>query len=616
MAFPNDDQKKVIEHTGKPLIVVAAPGTGKTKTIITRMERLLKEDPNREVSFITFTRTSRRDTERKINEDVGKDALYDANFDFPRISTLHTYAKSIVHKYSSILNRDSNFSMLIEDRGERILVITEVIKDLALNMDIGSVGKALTYFRNTSKWSDELSLSEIEKQQLLDCFESLLKFYNTFDMEGIVPAACAILTSNPTILPSVYLQVDEYQDLNPIDQRLVELAASSGSSQIVVVGDDAQSIYGFRDANPKGINDLWNSEKWEHINFNECHRLPTHILRAAQALISKKNYLGGQVNIPDDDGKKIGTLQCTKSDLQIDTISHLINLIKSSKTCLDGTPLNYKNFMILCPTSAFVGKVADCLEKTFSIPAKQREKNIIPDDHWRLLLVIRMLYHKDSLALRQWLAIIKIGPHDINFYRTEAIKLNVTLFDYCSKLDVQAIREIYSHLDKLNKSVYDIDLFKKELLDFPNLLIEDTLFPEVGITLNALTKQPTSIGSVIRIIHEKFGLLESEIQVSDEDKVLVTTMYSAKGLEAEFVFIMWCNSTFMPAPGTHIEEQLRVLYVALTRAKQDVILTFHEKFASGRLLKREAMSPFLKHIENHLQIVRITKPNLKSLTIT
>lgn len=97
-----------------------------------------------------------------------------------------------------------------------------------------------------------------------------------------------------------------------------------------------------------------------------------------------------------------------------------------------------------------------------------------------------------------------------------------------------------------------------------------------------------------------------------EDKILVTTMYSAKGLEAEFVFVMWLNDSFMPAPGRNVKEELRVLYVALTRATQDVILTFHERYEKPVYLKAEAMSPFLKKIISHLNIRRITKNNFSN----
>jgi len=611
MSFPNGQQRQVIEHNGRPLVVVAAPGTGKTSTIVARMERLLGENPNREVSFITFTRTSRRDTERKVKDAVGKDALIEAEFEFPRISTLHTYAKSIIHKYAKTIGWKTNFSVLIEDRGERDLVFSEVLEDTGLDIDVHKLSKEITYYRNTAKWFDECILSNAQRDQVLEHLNALLRFYNTFDMEGLVPTACAILSNAPSDMPFVFLQVDEYQDLNPMDQTLVKLVSKAKSSQIVVVGDDAQSIYGFRHANPLGIRELWKSEDWEHLHFTDCHRLPPHILRAAQALIAGKDYLGAQVNIPNEAERNILTLQCTKSDLQIDAVAKLIDKIKTSQTRRDGTALANKDFMILCPTVAFVSKVARSLEEGFGIPTKQREKAAIPDDHWRLLLVLRMLHSRDSLALRQWLEIIGIDSGDIYQYRKDAMMSGVSLFAHCSRINNPVVKEIFSHLSRLQDTVDDIEKFRKELHNFPFLFVEDTLFPQVGITINEVTQQPTSIGTVIRSIHEKFGLLDPEIDIPDDDRVFVSTMYSAKGLEAEYVFIMWLNSTFLPAADRDGEEELRVLYVALTRAKQDVILTFHEKYDGTRLLKHQAMSPFLRNIENHLDIRRVMKVDLQ-----
>ncbi len=611
MSFPNEEQRRVIEHNGRPLVVVAGPGTGKTSTIVARMERLLKENPNREVSFITFTRSSRRDTERKFKDTVGKQALTEAQFVFPRVSTLHTYAKSIVHKYAKTVGWEPNFSILIEDRGERDLVFSEVIEDTALRVNLPTFKKEISYYRNTKKWSDDCCVPKAKRDQVLQCLHILLQFYNTFDMDALVPAACSILSADPADLPSVFLQVDEYQDLNPVDQKLVALASKTKSSQVVVVGDDAQSIYSFRNANPKGIRDLWESDEWEHLHFPHCHRLPPHILRAAQALIAGRQYLGGQVKSPKANGKRILTLQCTKSDLQIDAVARVIGKIKKSQTRRDGTALTNNDFMVLCPTAAFVGKVALSLEEGFGIPTKQREKTKIPDDHWRLLLVLRMLHSHDSLALRQWLELIGTDADYIRQYRMNAIKSGKTLFEYCSRLSSPPIRKIFSHLSRLLIAADNIDRFRKELHAFPFLLVEDSLFPQIGITINELTKEPASIGSVIRSIHEKFGLLDPEVDIPDDDKVLVSTMYSAKGLEAEYVFIMWLNATFLPSPDRDVEEELRVFYVAMTRAKQDAVFTFHEKYDGSRLLKVEAMSPFLKGIIDHLNIRRIRKDDLK-----
>ena len=130
MTFPSEEQKFVIDHRGNPLVVVAGPGTGKTQTLVTRIIDLLKEDIRRNVSFITFTRSSRRDTESKVKKEVGKAAFDEATFEFPRVSTLHAYAKSIVHKYTQIINRDNRFSIVICEKNEQYILLSELCKDL------------------------------------------------------------------------------------------------------------------------------------------------------------------------------------------------------------------------------------------------------------------------------------------------------------------------------------------------------------------------------------------------------------------------------------------------------------------------------------------------------
>jgi superfamily I DNA/RNA helicase len=185
-----------------------------------------------------------------------------------------------------------------------------------------------------------------------------------------------------------------------------------------------------------------------------------------------------------------------------------------------------------------------------------------------------------------------------------------SLYDYCSKIENPAIKEIFANLAKLNEVIDDIDEFRETLKLFPYLSVQETLFPEVHITIDEATQKPYSLGKIIKFIHEKFGLIDSEDEILEENKILVTSMYSAKGLEAEFVFVMWLNDTFMPAHNRNVNEELRVLYVATTRAKQDVIFTFHERYEKSGYLKLEAMSPFLRKIKTYLKIERITKANL------
>ena len=610
MSFPSKEQRMVIDHRGRPLIVIAAPGTGKTSTIVARMINLLIENPNREVSFITFTRTSRRDTDSKIRQEVGKEAFEDAEFEFPRVSTLHTYAKSIVHKYASVIERDSKFSILIKDRNEHKLLLAELIDDLGLDISVERLDLDINHYQCTNSFLTDCPIPRDTRQEILEYLGRLFKFYNTFDLEGIVKYACTILEQEQVKFPPVFLQIDEYQDLNPRDQKLIDLLSSTSGSEVVVVGDDAQSIYPFRYAHPEGIREHWESDKWEKISFFDCHRLPPHILRASQALIAGEDYLGSQVNIPSDNGQKILTLQCTKSNIQIKAVASLIREMLENRTNRNGEPLTYNEFMILCPTLNFAKNVATTLETGFSLPTKLKEKVCIPDDHWRLLLVLKMLNSSDSLALRQWLKIIGLQLKEITDIRRKAMEAEESLYDYCNKLENPAIKEIFANLDKLNEVIDDIDEFREALKIFPYLSVQETLFPEVNITIDKATQKPYSMSKIIKFIHEKFGLVDSEDEIPEENKILVTSMYSAKGLEAEFVFVMWLNDTFMPVRNRNVQEELRVLYVAATRAKQDVIFTFHERYEKSGYLKIEAMSPFLRKIKTYLDIKRITKDDL------
>ncbi len=610
MQFPNKEQETVIRHSGRPLLVIAGPGTGKTITLVARMVKLITENPNRDVSFITFTRTSRRDTNNRVGEEVGKKAFEEAEFEFPRVSTLHTYAKSLIHKYATLIKRHPNFSILIDEKGEKDLLLLELIKDLKLKIDLQRLRQEIYCYRCTGTWRRGCRLPESKRAEVLEHFELLLRFYNTLEMEGLIPVAYEILSNSETELPPAYLQVDEYQDLNPMDQKLIELASSSKGSQVVVVGDDAQSIYKFRYAKLEGIRELYESDRWDKIQFSCSHRLPPHIMRASHALIAGKGYLGANIIPPEDDGRRIFTLQCTKSDLQIVAVARLMKDLLKKRRRKNGDQLQYRDLMVLCPNRMFVKKVTTSLANECGIPTKQVEKTSIPEYEWRLLLVLRMVGSGDSLALRQWLSIAGVKVSEIEVFRKKAMEAGQTLYEYCSGAKEPTVKGIFEHLRKVKASTSSTKELRKQLEKFPGLKVPVSLFDELGITVGKATEEPPNVWGLIKAIHEKYGVLDRGEDSPDEDKVLVATMYSAKGLEADFVFVTWLNDTFLPGRGRDPEEERRVLYVSLTRAKQDVILSFHERYDGKQLLKKEAMSPFLREIREHLKIRRVRKAHV------
>jgi len=167
VSFPSREQRTVIEHRGRPLVVVAGPGTGKTRTLVERMVGLLREDCNREVSFVTFTRTSRRDTRRRIECVLDASVLEETAFVSPRTSTLYTYAKRLVHRYAARIGRRSDFSVLIKDKGETTLLVDELISDLGLQFDTELVCEGIRCFRSTKRWPVNFPATSLERIRIL-----------------------------------------------------------------------------------------------------------------------------------------------------------------------------------------------------------------------------------------------------------------------------------------------------------------------------------------------------------------------------------------------------------------------------------------------------------------
>jgi DNA helicase-2/ATP-dependent DNA helicase PcrA len=617
MPFPSKHQLKVIEHRGGPLIVIAGPGTGKTRTLIERMMALLSEDKNREVMFVTFTRSSRRDTENRLEKAFGTAILDQPDLLFPRTSTLHGYAKRFVHRYARYISRDSVFSIPIESKGEFALILSETIDDLNLTLDVEEAVEAIKLHRATTEWPPGFSLSASERLAFVNRFELLLDLYRTLDMEGVVLAAIGILETGEVALPRIFLQVDEYQDLNPMDHLFIDHIASHPASQTVIVGDDAQSIYGSRHAHHEGVRVLWESPEWERAPFPDSFRLPAHILNAGLDLISGSRYIGAEINRKPPDDKRILTLQCTTSDLQVEAVARHIGDMMASVTEKGDPPLNYSSFLILCPTGERARRAAEHLVTRYGIPAYVPASPTIPSDIWDIILLLRILANEDPLALRQWLPFLGLSLDEIISLRDQALSRGVSFYDHCFSVEDSRIGRFRSQLDQLERSQGDFEEFLDQLSSFDRLDVH----PEFGSLLSAVLDEDGSIPPLATLIHriyQEFGVLEEEEIAQLPDQVLVTTMHKAKGLEAEFVYCLWMNSRFMPMPGRDPEEERRVLYVALTRAKKDVVVCFHEVYRGGRQgrLRQEALSPFLLEIIAHLRVIPMSAPLVRSEAIT
>lgn len=269
---------------------------------------------------------------------------------------------------------------------------------------------------------------------------------------------------------------------------------------------------------------------------------------------------------------------------------------------------HYTDFMILCPYNSQVQDVADTLTEEYGIPTRIQQQRAIPESVWSFILALRLI-DGDSLALRQWLPVVGLDAPVLAESRRTALQAGINLYEHCSSLETQELKDLFASIENLKGSLMDPAAFGESVLRFPGLQVDDDVRHAVSI----VAEYCPAIRRMIGKIYEEYGVLERDEDQADSPEanaVLVATMHRSKGLEKDYVYVMWLDDRFMPGAGRDYEEERRVLYVAITRAKKDVVLTFQERYEKGRYYGDRAMSPFLKSIQAHLDIRRFTAKDL------
>lgn len=587
----NPNQLKVIDHRGKPLLIIAGPGTGKTTTLVERISRILESEPEAEISFVTFTRTSRRDAEKRIDEVLSRKKAKTIS-QFPSVATLYMFAKALLHRYATLINMDSNFKVISPGREDEIL-ISEVIQDLSLVISIKELKERIYAIKCTGD-------QNVELEEAFKYYEKLMMIYNAIDIPNMVYKSVDLLKKNKIDFPKIFLHIDEYQDLNRMDQELINEVIKSGDHEVVVCGDDEQSIYGLRYANPEGIKAIYDNREWENIAFSKCNRLPPHILRASRKLIEAHRgpHINKQMDVPGETSDKIITFQCTKPNIEARFIAKHIKAIMASNKKRNGATIEYKDIMVLCPTNAVVDEFYGILNEN-GIDVKKKKQQKIPDNIWKILLFLRISAGDDGLAFRQLLNILGISKEKIDKLRNDSLKNNEKFID-CAKhssdediaKSIALTNALQSNSNDLNKLV---EILKKEYEHYANY---DEIIPFIEkYSISSTTK-------LIGVIYSEYGIIDREDEATEDNKVFVTTLHSSKGLEAEVVYIVRVNQNIIPLHNRDWDEELRSFYVGITRAKQCLFFSFYEIFDAklGRNLREESMSPFLKIIKEFIRL--------------
>ena len=589
----NDRQKEAVVNTDGPMLILAGAGSGKTKVLTTKVAYLIEEkniDPNN-ILAITFTNKAAKEMKERIFKLEGNSAFY------IQISTFHSFGLKILKENCELLGYEKNFTIL--DSDDSLSIIKKIMKEL--NIDANkynpkAIKNVISNNKNEiidpEKYSlyvntdfDEIALEVYRK------YEKSLKINNAVDFDDLLILPLKLFNNNPGVLQKYqekykYVFIDEYQDTNE-PQYILSKMISAKYKNITVVGDADQAIFTWRGANYKNILNFEKDYKdAKVVLLEENYRSTKTILNAANNVI-KNNKVRKEKNLwtQNEEGSKITYY---KAFDEKDESNYVVNEIKK----LIEKGVNPKDICVLYRANAQSRTVEEAFltsNISYNIVGSYAfyNRKEIKD----LIAYLKLIYNnKDDVSL---LRIINYPKRGIGNKAIEnlAIKSNVLdkslyeVIDSGKELDfknmIEEIKKEESHLTltELIDMVLDKSGMKKSL--------EDEKSIEADIRLENL-EEFKSIAKAMEInegivsleeLLDKLALVSdvSEQKNDNEDKVTLMTMHAVKGLEYDYVFVVGVEEGLFPHSNSlesndELEEERRLCYVAITRAKKKLYL--------------------------------------------
>ncbi|MBR0435472.1 MAG: ATP-dependent helicase [Lachnospiraceae bacterium] len=598
----NKSQQRAIRHKDGPMLVIAGPGSGKTSTLCQRVFNLVSEYgiPENKILVLTFTKKAATHMKERYEMLSKKPSQ-------GRFSTIHSLCYSILSDYRqsksinliSDTDRDKIIKRLIMDKfgikdldESMVHYICKLVYDMSLTVETGRKF-------NSDIISSGVFVSEEGLRFFYDAFQNYKRKYNLIDYDDMLYEVRRILINNKGILEKwqrsfSYILVDEYQDTNEVQFEIIRMLAEY-SNNIFAVGDDDQSIYGFRGATPdimKKFLSCFKDAETVYLDIN--YRSTPKIIAFCNKLITGSRERMPKVMKPvnENTGNVMIRVYKDQTDQYKKILSEMIKLGYEPR----GTAVLFRTNM----------QKDEFLEEMALYPVLSgNEVCKRPEIYKRIAAFYRVLskkYIAEDLALSMNLFGGNISPYlmpkrkeDLRCWpdicmscneEKEASEVNeyINMMDFCEKLNPRiAFLTIAGNKGfvKMIKSEFE------EEVDFKRF------FDELKNSINLLLEGCNSFFDAA----VKIDKVESERKTFGLNSLNVLTMHESKGLEFDNVYIPDLNMGFMPinkASGENgIEEERRLLYVAMTRAKKNLMLSYFAT-ANGRETKA---SGFIKELK-------------------
>lgn len=628
----NDKQKEAVLATEGPCLVIAGAGSGKTKVLTHKIAYLISEKNVKPYNIlaITFTNKAASEMKQRVEKIVGDVAQE------MWMGTFHSICVRILRRFIDRIGFDTSF--LIFDTSDQKTVVKECLK--ALNIDdktfsdrsvLSEISNAknemLTPKAYQAKYSGEFRKEKIG--QVYELYQKRLRENNAIDFDDIINYTIDILSENPDVLQYYtekfkYVLVDEYQDTNKAQFTLVTILASRYGN-ITVVGDNDQGIYSFRGAD---ISNILNFEKdfpgTKIIKLEQNYRCTGNILKAANTVIKhNENKYEKKLWTENEDG----SLPCLyQAEDEYDEANYVVKQIEHLKT---EEYLKPKDFVILYRMNAQSRAIEDILRRE-NIPykivggLKFYERKEIKDT----IAYLRLIHNtSDNLSLKRIINEPKrgIGKTSLDKIQEISDRTGTSMYEIIKHAEEFDLNRVKANAEEFINLIEELRLKKQELsisellkevlnksgytraLELENTVEAETRMQNLEEFLTvAIEFEEESADNTLPEFLESITLSSDVDEMQDEDNtVTLMTLHSAKGLEFPVVFLVGMEEGIFPGYKSigepkELEEERRLFYVGITRAKQFLHLTCAKHRTIFGSTSYNAVSRFIKEIPDNL----------------
>ena len=627
----NENQLKAILKTQGAVMVIAGAGSGKTRVLTNRIAYLIAEKNILESNIlaITFTNKAAKEMKERIYNLVGDTSKY------IWINTFHSMCVRILRQHIDLLGYNKNFTIL--DTSEQKTIIKNIVKELNLSEDSYQPNNILKIISNSK--NSMVSVSEMKAQarfgfmknvaEIYENYQKYLKKNSVLDFDDLMLKTIVLFEKHSEVLALYqnkfeYIHVDEYQDTNVIQYKLIKML-SEVHKNICVVGDDDQSIYSWRGAcSDNIINFEKDYEDVEVIFLDQNYRSNSTILDAANAVIKNNTDRKDKALWSENKGgDKITVYSAANDKDETDDIAKKILDLKAQG-------IDYKDIAILYRAN-YLSRSMENSCMAFGIPYKligslkflQRQE--IRD----LLAYMNVIINRnDEFSLRRIINVPKrgIGASSMAKIDNYAEQYGLTLFEALKNIDMIDVSkkittnihlltqliEKYSQTEQYSIEDLIVGIYKDS--GYESMLKESAdTYAESRIEniseLVSSAKQFSSMNDNLIDFISEMSLTSDADDENEDNSVVLSTVHAAKGLEYRVVFIMGLEENLFPSirdaessedERNKMEEERRLAYVAITRAKEKLFMSYANRRMQFGSIKNNKRSRFLDEVPNKL----------------